>query len=109
MVVKFTLKRKTMTRQKFILQGAEDNSAEVQKALEINGKILYASGAQVRTVNTQNEPIEPFKEFIEDFENWIPNESEQKFIDSVNAEAEELKIEVVFIGGNGAVIPSKGF
>jgi len=98
-----------MNRQKFILQGAEDNSAEVQKALEINGKILYASGAQVRTVNTQNEPIEPFKEFIEDFENWIPNEAEQKFINSVNAEAEELKIEVVFIGGNGAVIPNKGF
>lgn len=99
-----------MTRQKFILQGAEDNSTEVQKALEINGKILYASGAQVRTVNTQNEAIEPFKEFIEDYENWIPNADQQKAIDDINAIVETVDgLEVVFIGGNGAVIPSKGF
>lgn len=98
-----------MNKQKFILQGAEENTSETQRALEISGAVLYASGAQMRTVNTQNEPIEPFKDFDEDYKEWIPTEEEQAFINEMDARAQEVGIEVVFIKGNGAVIPSKGF
>ena len=97
-----------MSAQKFNLSGAEDNSPEVQTALEQASFLLYQSGAQVRTVNTQNEPIEPVKEFIEDWEKWIPDADTQKAIDQINAIAETVDgLEVVFIGGGGIKNPKR--
>lgn len=84
-----------MTRQKFTLRGAEDNKPEVQKALEDSAFLIYQAGAQVRTVNTQNEPIEPFKDFIEDYENWIPDADTQKAIDVMNVIASSVNIEII--------------
>jgi len=81
--------------QKFIIQGAEDNSPEVQTALENAVYLLKEAGALVRTVNTQNEPIEPAKEFDEDYKKWIPSEEEQSFIDQIDVRAEEVKVEII--------------
>lgn len=98
-----------MSKQKFIIQGAEDNTPEVQRALEMSVYLLKQASALVRTVNTMNEPIEPAKDFDSDYKEWIPNHDEQLFINEVNTRAEEVGVEVVFIKSGGAVIPSKGF
>lgn len=94
--------------QKFTLRGAEDNSTEVQEALEAGMYLLYQAGAQGRTENTQGEAIEPVKEFIEDWEKWIPDADQQKAIDQINAIAETVDgLEVVFIGGGGIKNPKR--
>jgi len=94
--------------QKFTLRGAEDNKPEVQEALEVGMYLLYQAGAQGRTENTQGEAIEPVKEFIEDWVNWIPNSDEQKAIDDIKAIAETVYgLEVVFIGGGGIKNPKR--
>jgi len=37
----------------------------------------------VKTENTQGEPIEPFKEYIEDAEPFFPNEEQAKCIKDI--------------------------
>ena len=69
--------------QKFTLRGAEDNSAEVQEVLEDFVYCLGQAGAMVKTENTQGEPIEPAKKYIEDAEPFFPNEEQAKCIKDI--------------------------
>jgi len=81
--------------QKFIIQAPEDNSPEVQTALENAVYLLKEAGALVRTVNTMNEPIEPAKDFYPDYLKFIPTEQEQEIINGLEARAEEVKFEII--------------
>ena len=72
-----------MSTQKFTLRGAEDNSPEVQEVLEDFVYCLGQAGAMVKTENTQGEPIEPAKEYIEDAEPFFPNEEQAKCIKDI--------------------------
>lgn len=72
-----------MSTQKFTLRGAEDNKPEVQEVLEDFVYCLGQAGAMVKTENTQGEPIEPAKEYIEDAEPFFPNEEQAKCIKDI--------------------------
>jgi len=83
-----------MSAQKFTLRGAEDNSPEVQEVLEDFVYCLGQAGATVRTVNTQNEPIEPFKEYIEDAEPFFPNEEQAKCIKDIEVMLDSAGLDI---------------
>ena len=83
-----------MSAQKFNLSGAEDNTQEVQQVLEDFGYCLAQAGATVRTVNTQNEHIEPFKEYIEDAEPFFPNEEQAKCIKDIEVMLDSAGLDI---------------
>lgn len=84
-----------MSAQKFNLYGAEDNTPEVQQVLEDFGYCLAQAGATVRTVNTQNEPIEPAKEYIENYDPFFPNEEQQRAINEADVIVERTSMEII--------------
>jgi len=80
--------------QKFIIQGAEDNSPEVQTALENAVYLLKEAGALVRTVNTQNEPIEPAKDFEDSFGGFFPTEDQAKCIKDIEVMLDSAGLDI---------------
>ena len=83
-----------MTRQKFTLRGAEDNKPEVQKVLEDFVYCISQAGAMVKTENTQGEPIEPAKEYIEDVEPFFPNEEQAKCIKDIEVMLDSAGLDI---------------
>lgn len=83
-----------MSAQKFTLRGAEDNSAEVQEVLEDFVYCLGQAGAMVKTENTQGEPIEPAKEYIEDAEPFFPNEEQAKCIKDIEVMLDSAGLDI---------------
>lgn len=83
-----------MDKQKFILQGAEDNTPEVQTAIEDFGYCIAQANAQLRTVNTQSEPIEPFKEFADEVEPFFPTEEQAKCIKDIEVMLDSAGLDI---------------
>ena len=83
-----------MTRQKFNLSGAGDNTPEVQEVLEDFVYCLGQAGAMVKTENTQGEPIEPAKEYIEDVEPFFPNEEQAKCIKDIEVMLDSAGLDI---------------
>ena len=80
--------------QKFIIQGPENNTPEVQEALEDNIYNLRRAGALVRTVNTMNEPIEPAKDFVEEPLEFFPNEEQAKCIKDIEVMLDSAGLDI---------------
>ena len=50
------------------IESAENCSPELEKAIAQSVHLLMRAGAEVLTTNTQGAPIEPNKEYINDFD-----------------------------------------